>query len=58
MRINYAGTGSSDGRRHWLNGTAFRQSDIPFQFHPEDGSPPENPSRAATYIPVTAAAPC
>jgi phosphate ABC transporter phosphate-binding protein len=56
MRINYAGTGSSDGRRQWLNGTVdFAASDIPFQFHPEDGSPPENPAAGSyAYIPVTA----
>src|ERR1035441_10349078 len=56
MRINYAGTGSSDGRRQFLNGTVdFAASDIPFQFHPEDGSPPENPAPGSyAYIPVTA----
>jgi phosphate ABC transporter phosphate-binding protein len=56
MRVNYAGTGSSDGRRQWLNGTVdFAASDIPFQFHPEDGSPPENPTAGSyAYVPVTA----
>src|ERR1019366_5718197 len=56
MRINYAGTGSSDGRRQFLNGTVdFAASDIPFQFHPEDGSPPENPPPGSyAYMPVTA----
>src|SRR5262245_10444312 len=56
MRINYAGTGSSDGRRQWLNGTVdFAASDIPFQFHPEDGSPPEQPlPDSYAYMPVTA----
>lgn len=56
MRINYAGTGSSDGRRQWLNGTVdFAASDIPFQFRPEDGSSPENPPAGSyAYIPVTA----
>ena len=56
MRINYQGTGSSDGRRQFLNGTVdFAASDIPFQFHPEDGSPPENPAAGSyAYMPVTA----
>ena len=56
MRIDYAGTGSSDGRRQFLNGTVdFAASDIPFQFHPEDNSAPENPKPGSyAYIPVTA----
>lgn len=55
MRVDYAGTGSSDGRRQFLNGTVdFAASDIPFQFHPEDGSPPENPRTGYAYMPVTA----
>src|SRR3984893_17632654 len=56
MRVNYAGTGSSDGRRQFLNSTVdFAASDIPFQFHPEDGSPPENPAAGSyAYMPVTA----
>ncbi|HVT77998.1 MAG TPA: substrate-binding domain-containing protein, partial [Acidimicrobiales bacterium] len=38
------------------NGTVdFAASDIPFQFHPEDGSAPENPAPGSyAYIPVTA----
>ncbi len=56
MRINYAGTGSSDGRRQFLNGTTdFAVSDIPFQFNPEDGSPPENPASGSyAYMPIVA----
>ena len=56
MRINYAGTGSSDGRRQYLNGTVdFAASDIPFQSHPEDGSAPENPTPGTyAYMPITA----
>jgi phosphate transport system substrate-binding protein len=56
MRINYSGTGSSDGRRQFLNGTVdFAASDIPFQFHPEDNSQPENPQPGSyAYMPVTA----
>ena len=56
MRINYAGNGSSQGRRQFLDGTVdFAASDIPFQFHPEDGSPPESPAPGSyAYMPVTA----
>jgi phosphate transport system substrate-binding protein len=56
MRINYAGNGSSQGRRQFLDGTVdFAASDIPFQFNPEDGSPPENPAPGSyAYMPVTA----
>jgi hypothetical protein len=56
MRVNYQGTGSSDGRRQFLNGTVdFAASDIPFQFHPEDNSTPENPAPGSyAYMPVTA----
>jgi phosphate ABC transporter phosphate-binding protein len=56
MRINYAGNGSSQGRRQFLDGTVdFAASDIPFQFHPEDGSPPEAPAPGSyAYMPVTA----
>lgn len=56
MRINYQATGSSDGRRQFLNGTVdFAASDIPFQFQPEDGSPPEKPAAGSyAYMPVTA----
>ena len=56
MRVNYAGTGSSDGRSQFLAGTVdFAASDIPFQSHPTDGSAPENPAQGSyAYIPVTA----
>ncbi len=56
MRVNYSGTGSSDGRRQFLNGTVdFAASDIPFQSRPEDGSPPERPPAGSfAYMPVTA----
>lgn len=55
MRINYAGTGSSDGRAQFRNGTVdFAASDIPFQANPNDGSPPENvPSSTYAYMPIT-----
>jgi len=56
MRIDYAPVGSSQGRRQFLDGTVdFAASDIPFQFHPEDGSPPENPASGSyAYMPITA----
>jgi phosphate transport system substrate-binding protein len=55
MRINYAPTGSSDGRSQFLKGTVdFAASDIPFQSHPEDGSAPELPAQGTyAYMPVT-----
>jgi len=56
MRVDYAATGSSDGRSQFLNGTVdFAASDIPFQSHPTDGSAPELPKGGSyAYIPVTA----
>ncbi|MYS22547.1 phosphate ABC transporter substrate-binding protein, PhoT family, partial [Streptomyces sp. DvalAA-14] len=56
MRISYSGTGSSDGRRQFLNGTVdFAVSDIPFQTHPTDGSAPENPASGSyAYMPIVA----
>ncbi|MGH9274282.1 MAG: phosphate ABC transporter substrate-binding protein PstS, partial [Acidimicrobiales bacterium] len=56
ITVDYNPSGSSAGRRNFLNGTVdFAASDIPFQFQPEDGSAPENPARGSyAYIPVTA----
>jgi phosphate ABC transporter phosphate-binding protein len=56
ITVDYNPNGSSAGRKDWLNGTIdFAASDIPFQFHPEDGSAPENPQPGSyAYIPVTA----
>ena len=56
MRVNYAGTGSSDGRQEFINGTVdFAASDIPFQLTPDDGSAPENPVAGSyAYMPITA----
>src|ERR1700730_15455194 len=56
MRVNYAPTGSSDGRHQFLAGTVdFAASDIPFQSHPEDGSAPEQPAAGSyAYMPITA----
>jgi len=55
MRVNYAPTGSSDGRQQFLKGTVdFAASDIPFQSHPEDGSAPEVPTAGSyAYMPIT-----
>ncbi len=56
ITVDYNPSGSSAGRKNWLNGTVdFAASDIPFQFKPEDGSAPENPAAGSyAYIPVTA----
>jgi len=56
ITVDYNPSGSSAGRKNFLNGTVdFAASDIPFQFAPEDGSPPENPTPGSyAYIPVTA----
>jgi phosphate transport system substrate-binding protein len=56
ITVDYNPSGSTAGRVNWLNGTVdFAASDIPFQFNPEDGSPPENPDPGSyAYIPVTA----
>jgi phosphate ABC transporter phosphate-binding protein len=56
MTIDYNPSGSTSGRKNYLNGTVdFAASDIPFQFHPEDGSAPENPAPGSyVYVPVTA----
>lgn len=56
MRISYSGTGSSDGRRQFLNGTVdYAVSDIPFQTHPTDGSAAENPASGSyAYMPIVA----
>ncbi|WP_405821146.1 substrate-binding domain-containing protein [Streptomyces sp. NBC_01390] len=56
MRISYAGSGSSDGRRQFLSGTVdFAVSDIPFQTNPTDGSAAERPSAGSyAYMPIVA----
>lgn len=56
MDVDYNPSGSSAGRKNFLNGTVdFAASDIPFQFHPEDNSDPENPAPGSyAYIPVVA----
>ncbi|NQX36542.1 phosphate ABC transporter substrate-binding protein PstS [Herbiconiux sp. VKM Ac-2851] len=55
MTINYSGTGSSAGRRDFLQGTVdFAVSEIPFQVAPEDQSAPEVPTRGYAYMPIVA----
>ncbi len=55
MTVNYSGTGSSAGRRDYIGGTVdYAVSEIPFQAHPEDGSPPEVPPRGYAYMPIVA----
>ncbi|MFJ4851048.1 MULTISPECIES: phosphate ABC transporter substrate-binding protein PstS [unclassified Streptomyces] len=56
MRVSYSGTGSSDGRRQFLNGQVdFAVSDIPFQTRPTDGSAAENPAKGTyAYMPIVA----
>jgi len=56
ITVDYNPSGSSTGRKDFLNGTVdFAASDIPFQFHPEDGSAPENPAPGSyAYMPITA----
>ena len=56
MTVNYEGSGSSDGRQQFLNGTVdFAVSDIPFQTHPTDGSAPEHPVAGSyAYMPIVA----
>ena len=53
--VNYAGTGSTDGRNQFRFGTVdFGVSEIPFQLHPEDGSAPEISPRPFAYLPIVA----
>lgn len=56
MIVDFAPSGSTDGRRQWLSGTVdFAASELPFQRHPDDGSPPEVPAPGSyAYIPITA----
>ncbi len=54
MTVDYADTGSSDGRAQYANGTVdFAVSEIPFGL--EDGASQENiPSRKFAYMPIVA----
>ena len=53
--VNFAGTGSTDGRSQYIQGTAdFATSEIPFQNPPEPGQQAEVPSRDFAYLPIVA----
>ena len=53
--VNYAGTGSTDGRSQYIQGTTdFADSEIPFQNPPEPGQQAEVPSRPYAYLPIVA----
>ncbi len=56
ITVDYNPSGSSAGRKNFLNGTVdFAASDVPFQFEPDDGSAPESPAPGSyAYIPATA----
>lgn len=55
ITVDYNGDGSTKGRTAYDNGDVdFAASDIPFQFHPEDGSAPDNPPPGYAYMPITA----
>jgi phosphate ABC transporter phosphate-binding protein len=52
LPVNYAGTGSSDGRNQFRNGTVdFAVSDIPYGLT-DGGVTDQAPTRGYTYIPV------
>jgi phosphate transport system substrate-binding protein len=53
--VNYAGTGSTDGRSQFIQGTVdFANTEIPFQNPPEPGQQAEIPSRPYAYLPIVA----
>jgi phosphate transport system substrate-binding protein len=53
--VNFAGTGSTDGRSQFIQGTVdFANSEIPFQNPPEPGQQAENPTRDYAYLPIVA----
>lgn len=55
MTVNYNGTGSTQGRREYIDGGLdFAVSEIPFQSRPEDGSAPEVPPVPFAYMPIVA----
>jgi phosphate transport system substrate-binding protein len=55
MTVNYSGTGSSAGRRDFINNTVdFAVSEIPFQAAPQDGSAAEAPTTGYAYMPIVA----
>src|SRR3954470_23205356 len=53
--VNFAGTGSTDGRSQFIQGTVdFANTEIPFQNPPEPGQQAEIPSRPYAYLPIVA----
>src|SRR3954462_3510314 len=53
--VNFAGTGSTDGRAQFIQGTVeFSNTEIPFQNPPEPGQQAETPSREFAYLPIVA----
>ncbi|HVU72552.1 MAG TPA: phosphate ABC transporter substrate-binding protein PstS [Mycobacteriales bacterium] len=53
--VNYAGTGSTDGRQQYIQHTVdFAASEIPFENPPEPGQPAEVPDRPYAYLPIVA----
>ena len=55
LTVNFAGTGSTDGRSQYIQKTVdFAVSEIPFQNPPEPGQQAEIPSRPYAYLPIVA----
>ena len=53
--VNFAGTGSTDGRSQFIQATVdFANTEIPFQNPPEPGQQAEVPSRDYAYLPIVA----
>ncbi|MCW2794831.1 phosphate ABC transporter substrate-binding protein PstS [Nocardioides sp.] len=53
--VNFAGTGSTDGRSQFIQNTVdFATTEIPFQNPPEPGQQAEVPSRDYAYLPIVA----
>ncbi|MSZ76762.1 MAG: phosphate ABC transporter substrate-binding protein, partial [Actinobacteria bacterium] len=53
--VNFAGTGSTDGRSQFIQGTVdFANTEIPFQNPPEPGQQAEVPDRDFAYLPIVA----
>jgi phosphate transport system substrate-binding protein len=53
--VNFAGTGSTDGRSQFIQSTVdFATTEIPFQNPPEPGQQAETPSREFAYLPIVA----
>lgn len=55
MTVDFNPNGSSAGRADFAQGTTdFAMSEVPYQFHPEDGSGSEEIARPYAYIPMVA----